>query len=395
MTQGFINPLPLPLSIANGGTASTTAASARAALSAAVLGANGDITSMTGLTGAIQAPTQINDASGNEVLKFASVASAVNEITITNAATGTQPLYSATGGDSNIAIDFQFKGTARYRFYGSSTIAASLKLYENTTTGTNAITLQCPDSVSADLSLTLPSADAAVSGNAMVSNAAGVLSFLTLPTLTKVAVQVFVSSGTYTPTSGMKYCIIETVGGGGGGGGVALSSGFNKGGGGGSGAYGMKVSTAATVGASQTVTIGAGGAGGVAGASTGSNGGTTSVGAICTAGGGYGGPGAAANTQTLGGAGGDPGTGDAVFVGGVGGNGSCGTITTIQIQSGAGGRSRWGSGTFETRYAINTGVAATNYGDGGSGAESQASSAAAAGGVGFKGCVIITEYISI
>ena len=38
------------LAVANGGTASTTAAGARSALSAAVLGANGDITSLTGLT---------------------------------------------------------------------------------------------------------------------------------------------------------------------------------------------------------------------------------------------------------------------------------------------------------------------------------------------------------
>lgn len=44
------------LVVANGGTGATTASDARANLSAAVLGANGDITSMTGLTGGISTP---------------------------------------------------------------------------------------------------------------------------------------------------------------------------------------------------------------------------------------------------------------------------------------------------------------------------------------------------
>lgn len=44
------------LVVANGGTGATTAAGARANLSAAILGANNDITSMTGLTGGISSP---------------------------------------------------------------------------------------------------------------------------------------------------------------------------------------------------------------------------------------------------------------------------------------------------------------------------------------------------
>ncbi len=48
------------LAVANGGTGATTAATARANLSAAVLGANNDITSMTALTGGIATPDYID-----------------------------------------------------------------------------------------------------------------------------------------------------------------------------------------------------------------------------------------------------------------------------------------------------------------------------------------------
>lgn len=46
-----------------------------------------------------------------ELLLFTSVASAVNRLTITNAATGNPPVLSATGGDTNISISLVPKGT--------------------------------------------------------------------------------------------------------------------------------------------------------------------------------------------------------------------------------------------------------------------------------------------
>ena len=55
--------------------------------------------------------SQINDSNGNEVLKLGSTASAVNEITITNKATGNAPSIVATGGDTNINLDIKGKGT--------------------------------------------------------------------------------------------------------------------------------------------------------------------------------------------------------------------------------------------------------------------------------------------
>jgi len=59
---------------------------------------------------------QINDANGNEELKFTTTASAVNEITITNAATGTRPDIAVTGGDTNIGLSITTKGTGLILF---------------------------------------------------------------------------------------------------------------------------------------------------------------------------------------------------------------------------------------------------------------------------------------
>lgn len=51
------------------------------------------------------------DASGNEQISFTSTASAVNEITVINAATGTGPIIDATGDDTNIDLRLDAKGS--------------------------------------------------------------------------------------------------------------------------------------------------------------------------------------------------------------------------------------------------------------------------------------------
>ena len=52
----------------------------------------------------------INDTNSNELLKFGVTASAVNEVTLTNAATGNAPSLSATGGDTDVSVIFSAKG---------------------------------------------------------------------------------------------------------------------------------------------------------------------------------------------------------------------------------------------------------------------------------------------
>jgi hypothetical protein len=149
----------------------------------------------------------------------------------------------------------------------------------------------------------------------------------------KVKVQVFTTTGTYMPSAGMVNCIIECCGGGGGGGGaVASTTGNNAGtgGGGGAGSNSRKLATAAQIGASKAVTIGAAGTAGAAGNNAGGAGGDTSVGTLCIGKGGSGG-------------GGQAGTSIAVAAGGLGGVAGTGDITST-------GMPGTGSVTFISLY---------------------------------------------
>jgi hypothetical protein len=55
--------------------------------------------------------TSIDDTNGNELIGITATASAVNEITVANAATTASPTISATGSDTNIGIRLVPKGT--------------------------------------------------------------------------------------------------------------------------------------------------------------------------------------------------------------------------------------------------------------------------------------------
>ena len=88
--------------------------------------------------------TSILDTNGNELFKLTATSSAVNEITYNNAATGNKPTFTASGGDTNIGVSIQPKGS------GTVTIDA----------------------------LTFPAADGS-SGQILQTNGSGVLSFTT------------------------------------------------------------------------------------------------------------------------------------------------------------------------------------------------------------------------
>jgi hypothetical protein len=67
---------------------------------------------------------EIDDSNGNEQIIFTATASAVNEVTIANAATGNDPTFTASGTDDNIGLDFIPKGTGAVTFLGTGKIQA-------------------------------------------------------------------------------------------------------------------------------------------------------------------------------------------------------------------------------------------------------------------------------
>jgi hypothetical protein len=67
---------------------------------------------------------EIDDSNGNEQIIFTATASAVNEVTIANAATANDPTFTASGSDANIGLDFIPKGTGAITFLGTGKIQA-------------------------------------------------------------------------------------------------------------------------------------------------------------------------------------------------------------------------------------------------------------------------------
>ena len=79
----------------------------------------------------------IQDDSNNEYIKMAKTGSAVNEFTVTNAATGNAPNLSATGDDTNIDLNLTPKGYGRATFNGQGKIQS---VAEKVTTAATAAT---------------------------------------------------------------------------------------------------------------------------------------------------------------------------------------------------------------------------------------------------------------
>ena len=252
----------------------------------------------------------------------------------------------------------------------------------------------------------VPTTTSGTSGYVWTANASGTSPTWQAATSTggvnKVIIQTFTSSGTYTPSANLFYAEIEVVGGGGAGGGTAGGGGANTaaGGGGGAGGYGKGVFSAATIGSSQSVTIGSAAAGSAG--SSGGNGNTCSVGSLISANGGSGGASMSSSSgqgqSSAGGAGGTVGSGGSInAVGQPGAMGLLGYGTTAT--GGFGGSTLWGGGgKTQTATSTNiTGAAGTaNSGSGGAGASCYTTGSAtnSTGGAGGTGYVVITEYTS-
>lgn len=210
-------------------------------------------------------------------------------------------------------------------------------------------------------------------------------------------VQVFTSSGLYTPTPGTKKAIVEVQGGGGGGAGTNSPSVMSSASGSGaSGAYAKGVFDNPTT---QTVTIGSGGTGGVDNpAGNGNAGGQSSFGSLITAVGGNGGQAMTADTGVLSAsiAGAVPAiqfTGANIFGRGCGMPGLSVRLSAGVSYSGNGGDSQIGAGGLGSR-GQSRGGDGTGPGAGGAGANVNGGvSGSYTGGNGAAGIVIVWEYM--
>tara|TARA_R100000353_G_scaffold81392_2_gene61257 strand:+ start:1204 stop:2820 length:1617 start_codon:yes stop_codon:yes gene_type:complete len=68
----------------------------------------------------------IGDENGNEQIVFATTSSAVNNLTVTNAATGNAPAIVATGNDTNIDLSLSGKGSGVTAIGGAATVAGTM-----------------------------------------------------------------------------------------------------------------------------------------------------------------------------------------------------------------------------------------------------------------------------
>lgn len=189
----------------------------------------------------------------------------------------------------------------------------------------------------------------------------------------------------YSKSATLKYVIVEVQGGGGGGGGgttVSVASG-----GGGAGGYSRRLIPAASLGVTETITIGAGGIAGVATGGIGATGGTSSFGSLASATGGTGG-----SEQENGGPGGLGSSGDLNTGGDAGAQGS--RVSAGNAVGGKGGSSRLGGGGKGGSSVTSSSPpsAGQNFGGGGGGAGADGNDTA--GAAGAVGCVTITSYFS-
>lgn len=195
-------------------------------------------------------------------------------------------------------------------------------------------------------------------------------------------IRTYTSNSVWVKPPGLKYIVVEVVGGGGGGGRSGSASG-SAGAGGGGGGYSRKFISTSGLGSTEIITVGIGGLGGSAGVGTiGGSGGISSFGVHCQCTGGNGGGGGGA----AGGIGGAGSLGDFNTVGGGGGGATSGSSTS----GGIGGSSFFGGGA-QGGGQDTPGSNGNNYGGGGGGG-CRNTGIVKDGGSGANGVVIVTEY---
>jgi len=180
-----------------------------------VLNGGTGVTTSTGTTNVVLSgsPTivtpviaQINDANGNAELKFSAIASAVNQVTIENAATGNPVHISATGTDTSIGIHLAPKGASGYVNVQGG-VDSTKRFMFNPDGGTTNTRTMLSTSQTVDRTLTLPDATDTLVGkattdtftNKSISGSTNTLSNIGNASLTNSAITI---NGTSTSLGG-------------------------------------------------------------------------------------------------------------------------------------------------------------------------------------------------
>lgn len=224
-----------------------------------------------------------------------------------------------------------------------------------------------------------------------IQNIVGTTTALTQTYFANINIIRFTSSGTYTPSSTLKFAIVECWGAGGG-----ASWGYTGSSSGGGGSYSCSIFSSSAIGASKSITIGTGGAGATTSAGAGSAGGATSFDTLISCPGGAGGfrsystPSTAYIYPNASGEGGTTPSGSgANWINLKGAPGLYGINAAGISIGGIGGPAIYSIGTGA---AGRTGVSVSVPANVGTGAGGEGVLTNAAGAAGSNGLVVITEF---
>lgn len=110
----------------------------------------------------------IADANGNEQIEMVTTASAVNNVRVTNAATGNSPVLDVNGSDSNIDLSLKAKGSGNVKFGTANIKLPNVDGSNGDVLTTNGTGVSSWGSAASSSDITLTAGEALTAGNAVM-----------------------------------------------------------------------------------------------------------------------------------------------------------------------------------------------------------------------------------